>query len=216
MVDEKVRQAVGYIAAHLPEWNLLDEGPYDNAAYLEGPSGVRVRVSGRWDESRLNFSISLENGLYNFEPYQAKRPEAGVSMDRDPKAAAKDVKRRCLDPAVPYVLELRDKKAKSDAVKNARWTLLETLAEASGGKVIHSYNDSEDPLRADVRRGNHDHPSIEMEVTSGECLNFQTYEYGPDRVNVEIRHLEMADALALCQWLRFQLWPENGQQGTLL
>ena len=219
MKADKLRQSVEAITAHLSGWKVsVGDGPRDNALYLIGPENVMVLASSVWNQNgRIEFSPSLGD-LYNFEPYQAPdRPSATVSADRDPKAAARDIKRRCLDPVVPYILTLREKKAQSDAVNTARLQSLQGLADACGGKVAGPYNHPVDnPMEASAVRGEYGMPSIKAGLTYGKMLDLDTHTYGPDRVKMEIDYLDMEDALALLRWLRFRLWPENGQQGHLL
>jgi len=215
-------QAVGRIVDYLDGWILMKEGPRDSSLYLFGPNDTRVLASRPWNQKdKIEFSVSPDNGLYAFEKYAADehRPKAAVSIDRDPKAAAKDVKRRCLGPAVPYVQELREKKAASDAVNTARFRTLDTLADACGGRVVGQYNhpaEMEKPMDASARRGEHGGPSVKVSLTYGEMVDSDTYIYGPDRVKMEIDYLGQQDAADLLRWLRFRLWPENGQQGKLL
>jgi len=217
-MEDRVRERVEPIVAHLDDWVIANgDGPRDRAVYLVGPENTRVLVSQPWNQNnRIEFSISLDAGLYNFEPYNKdNRPQATVSASREPMAAAKDVKRRCLDPAIPYVRELREKKAESDAVNNARLRLLEALASACGGKVFGQYGQpAEKPMESSARRGEHGNPSVKASLTYGKRVDQDTD--GPDRVKMEIDYLSQRDATDLLRWLRFRLWPENGQQGRLL
>ena len=214
----ELRAKAREVAAWLEGWAISNgDGPRDNTVYLVGPVNVQVLVSRPWNQKgRIEFSVSPDPGLHEFRPYNDDSPSAGVSADREPQSIAKDIKRRCLDPAVPYVLALREKKAAKDRIDAARFALLERMAQACGGRVVGRYNHpAEKPMESSVRRGEYSNPMVKAELTYGKMLDLDTHTYGPDRVKMEIDYLSQEDAIALLSWLRLRLWPENGEQGQL-
>ena len=210
MNDNDVRESVALIAAHLEGWEVSgEEGPRSNACYLVGPEDTRVTVSQPWNEKgKLEFGVSLEPGLHDFEAHRSTRPSCKVSADRDPAAVARDVKRRCLDMAVPYVQELREKRRIHDAERAARRLLIDGLAAALGGDTERARHD-DDPMEAKARRGAYDDPEASAKLVSGPIIDTQTWEHGPDRVEMELKRLPFDLALDLCAWLRARLWPEQ-------
>lgn len=215
-MDEQVQEALVKIADHLDDWQLLDEGPRSGSFYLLGPHNVKVFASQDWnDKDKLSFQVAPDHGLRPFEAYNAEKPQAGVSAGRDPAAIAKDVKRRCLDLAVPYVLALREKKKIGDAKDNARWDKLAILAASIGGQVSKGLHKQDEPMEAKAGRGDYPGMTAWAKLRSSHVLQEGDRETLPDQVDIELNSLPMDVAQDLLAWVRLRLWPENGEQARL-
>jgi len=215
-MEEQAYESLKKLTDHLDDWQLLEEGPRSGVFYLSGPHDVRDYVSQVWDDKgKLSFQVSPDQGLHEFETYNADKPQASVSVSRNPVSAAKDVRRRCLDPSIPYVLALRKKKAASDARDNEQWDKLALLATSVGGQIFKGLHTKDTPM--EVKAGRGDYPNIEVraKLRSDQAYRDGEWITSPLRIDITLDRLPFELACDMLAWLRLRLWPENGEQGRL-
>lgn len=116
----------------------IDNERVEGLAYLDGPAGQRlhVHVGGHRNEGRVTISWSINPELKAHSATgEDDRKSIGVSVQRPPASAAKEIQRRLLPGLSEFLVLLRERKSASDEQKARSDALLTELAELVGGRV---------------------------------------------------------------------------------
>lgn len=128
------------LAAALGEGWTVAAGYHSSDAFLDGPDGLRLHVTGPTHRAvtrgRLYFSGSFA-GVHQFAP-RGGGAEISVSAEKPPTVAAKDIKRRLLPRYRAELTEAMIAKARSDAEEDRRDKLAAEIAAALGPDAVNS------------------------------------------------------------------------------